>query len=255
MIRIVRGIEPAQLVDIRSTKLAGAREAQGLGATIDFAGYGAVKSELAEMQNNKCCYCEDRPQQPKFRDVEHYRPKALYWWLAWTWENLLYSCTDCNREWKRSQFPLDNEGMRLIAEDIPPGAEHPLILDPSDPAIDPLDEIRFLPEKAARERWVPRGVSPRGQRTIDVCGLDRPPLLDFYTAHVVDFVRPRLAPFFSAQKVNDTKSAFRAWNTATRALLAPGQRFRALSHDALNRLVLPTVRDSLNLELPRPVAC
>lgn len=112
----------------------------GAAATIDFADYDAGKTELAAMQHQKCCYCQKRVGQARYRDVDHYRPKAHYWWFPWTWENLPFSCVDCNREFKRDQFPL-SAGTPLTAEEAPPGLEQPLVIDPTDPAVDPMAEI------------------------------------------------------------------------------------------------------------------
>lgn len=253
MIRIARTPEPASLLAVRDARLTAAREAVLQGKKIDFTEYDLVKPDLARMQHNKCCYCEKREEQPKYRDVEHYRPKSRYWWLAWTWENLLFACIDCNRDRKRDQFPVEPQSTSLTAEQAPPGDERPLVLDPSDPTIEPMNEIRFYREKIhGKERWVPRGLSARGRATIDVCGLDRPNLLDLYADHVNHAVRPRLANVLTAHHANDARAAFEAWATTRRGLLAHGQPFRALSHDALDVLVPARIRDLYRLTLERP---
>jgi len=84
VIRIERAPEPSVLIAQRGEGLAAAREAHRLDTAIDFSGYGEVKDELFAMQHRKCCYCEKLQEQAKYRDVEHYRPKSRYWWLAWT---------------------------------------------------------------------------------------------------------------------------------------------------------------------------
>jgi uncharacterized protein (TIGR02646 family) len=253
VIRISRTPEPAALPAVRAERLAAAREAVLQGKRIDFEDYDLVKKDLAVMQHNKCCYCEKREEQAKYRDVEHYRPKTLYWWLAWTWENLLFACIDCNREQKRDRFPLEPGCARLIAEQAPPAAELPLVLDPSDPSVEPTREIVFFRERIqGKERWVPRGVSARGRETVEVCGLDRPDLLDLYAEHVIHVVRPKLERFFAAHHEGDARAAIEAWETARRGLLARARPFRALSHDALNVLVPAGVRDLYRLTLERP---
>jgi hypothetical protein len=242
MIGFVRPPEPPALALVRGEKLAAARDALTAGARIDFSEYDIVKEELAAIQHRKCCYCEKREEQAKYRDVEHYRPKALYWWLAWTWENLLFACIDCNREQKRDRFPLSPGDTPLVAEQAPPGAERALVLDPSDPSTDPAREIEFRRERlAGRERWVPRGVTVRGRTTIEVCGLDRP-----------NAVRPKLEVFFAAHGAGDALAIFQAWSRATRGLLARERPFRALSHDALNLLVPAALRAHHRLVLERP---
>ena len=205
------------------------------------------------MQYNKCCYCEKREEQPKYRDVEHYRPTSLYWWLAWTWENLLFACIDCNREQKRDKFPQEPTGTPLVAEQAPPAGERPLVIDPSDPNVEPTREIVFLRERIhGKERWTPRGMSARGRKTVEVCGLDRPNLLDLYADHVNHRVRAKLGTFLAADAESDAQAAFKAWESARRGLLAREQQFRALSHDALNVLVPQAVRERYRLVLEPP---
>jgi hypothetical protein len=253
VIRIAREPEPAGFAIIRDSKLQDARDAIAQGKRIQFKEYDYVKTDLARMQYNKCCYCEKLEEQAKYRDVEHYRPKSAYWWLTWTWENLLFACIDCNREHKRDQFPLSPGDKALVAELSPPGGEHPLVLDPSDPGIDPTTEITFRREFIhKRERWVPRGLTERGRTTIEVCGLDRPNLLDLYTDHVKHRVRPRLEPLFKADHEGHTRMVLETWNTAKRALLARARPFRALSYDALLVIVSPAYRDRYRLTLDRP---
>jgi uncharacterized protein (TIGR02646 family) len=254
VIRIVRAAEPAGLSAVRKERVEAAREAVKAGAKISFAEYDIVKKDLASMQHQKCCYCEKREEQAKYRDVEHYRPKSPYWWLAWTWENLLFSCMDCNREHKRDQFPLEESGsVRLQAEQAPPGAERPLVLDPSEEGFEPTTHIEFRREKnQGRERWRPWGLTERGRTTIEVCGLDRPSLLDLYGDHVVRRVRPRVEPVIEAARREDARAVVEAWSGATRGILGPMQPFRALSFDAVRVLVSPQLRAQYRLELERP---
>ncbi len=65
-----------------------------------------VKAALHQLFHGKCAYCESSYTATQPVDVEHFRPKGRvqgednhdgYWWLAMKWENLLPSCTDCNR--------------------------------------------------------------------------------------------------------------------------------------------------------------
>jgi hypothetical protein len=255
VIGIARPPEPPALPLVRAEKLVAARQALARGASADFTGHDVVKEALFAMQHRKCCYCEKLEEQAKYRDVEHYRPKSAYWWLAWTWENLLFACMDCNREQKKDRFPLSPGDTQLVAEQAPPGGERPLLLDPADPSTDPAREIEFRREKImGHERWVPRGVSIRGRATIEVCGLDRANLLDLYADHVLHIVRPKLATFSGALAIDDAQTAFQAWERTKRGLLARERPFRALSHDALNVLVPADVRERhrLTLERPRP---
>jgi hypothetical protein len=250
MIRIERRREPSELIPARETGLSLARAALRTGARPELSGYEVAKAALAEMQHYKCCYCEKVEEQPKYRDVEHYRPKSQYWWLTWTWDNLLFACIDCNREHKRDRFPLAPGSVPLTVEQLPPGGEQPLVLDPADRSSDPTAEIEFRPERVQRrERWRPYGLTERGRTTIDVCGLDRPSLLTLYTDHVVRHVRPRVTDLLAAHRDADAHGVVRVW----RSLLAPARPFRALSYDALRALIPADVCARYQLALLRPV--
>lgn len=53
-----------------------------------------VRDTLEGLYHDKCCYCEIHVHGA---DVEHFRPKSLYPWLAFSWDNLLLACSGCNR--------------------------------------------------------------------------------------------------------------------------------------------------------------
>lgn len=65
--------------------------------------YQDVKDALRSLYHGKCAYCETYDPSPH---VEHYRPKrGGYYWLAYSWDNLIISCSQCNTK-KGSQFPI-----------------------------------------------------------------------------------------------------------------------------------------------------
>lgn len=111
-----------------------------------------VKKQLKSDQFGKCAYCE-RSLNGDFGAVEHFRPKGGYqiedekylrkpgyYWLAYDWNNLLYSCSECNTSYKRNFFPLANENQRDIEhENIT--KEEPLLLNPATDEIG--DYIEF----------------------------------------------------------------------------------------------------------------
>jgi uncharacterized protein (TIGR02646 family) len=244
--------EPEALQRKRPEKLAAARAAIARGENIDFSGYGddGAKEKLFNAQCRKCGYCEKREEQSKWREAEHYRPKSVYWWLAWTWENLLFACMDCNREHKKEQFPLVDEAQRLAAEQPAPGNEQPLLIDPCDPDIDPANEIEFRRQRVQRkERWTPHGLTERGRETVRICGLDRPSLLTMYEEHVRDLVRPKVELFLNIVETGNAQDVVRAWRTLVRGLFGECQAFHALSRDALKVLVRPELRERYQLVL------
>ena len=103
-----------------------------------------VKEELWNMHNGRCCYCERIRDLRREGDVEHFRPKAAvtekvpqrpgYWWLAYEWENLFWSCKTCNEEFKKSHFPI--RGTRALGPEHELEEEYPCLLDPVDDDID-----------------------------------------------------------------------------------------------------------------------
>lgn len=52
-----------------------------------------VKTALKTLYNGKCAFCERKTFAPQ---VEHFRPKSIYCWLAYSWDNLLWICPNCN---------------------------------------------------------------------------------------------------------------------------------------------------------------
>lgn len=73
-----------------------------------------TKKDLKDLYHHKCCYCEQRIEASH---VEHYRPKSLYWWLAYSWDNLLYICPTCNTN-KLNHFEIANEKANYEASDL-----------------------------------------------------------------------------------------------------------------------------------------
>ena len=68
-----------------------------------------LKRVLVHSHRGKCC-CEQKIQVDG--DVEHFRPKSHYYWLAYDWTNLLWACSPCNSRYKRTHFPLEDESHR-----------------------------------------------------------------------------------------------------------------------------------------------
>jgi hypothetical protein len=58
--------------------------------------WNPTKRALGLESNFKCAFCETPTSAGYYGDVEHFRPKSIYWWLAYCYENYLYSCRVCN---------------------------------------------------------------------------------------------------------------------------------------------------------------
>lgn len=261
MIRIERGPEPAALAPVRAKELPRVRLMSAAGTfDSDAIGkeYSVVKRELWIRQQMRCCYCEHQTQCD-YNDVEHFRPKARadrqngtvdsgYWWLAWTWENLLFSCPGCNRSGKNDVFPLEAGSVPLVAEEQPPGKELPTIIDPCGE--DPVESIQFVFDGS---HWQPvgRNGSRRGQRTVEILKLGRADLLTLYDTHVNDHVKPRTDATHEAIARQDVERIRSEWRRVC-GLLSPRMPFIALSFDAIAHFVPADVRMQWGLDLPRP---
>ena len=64
------------------------------------------KPQLKIESSGKCAYCEADTDVVAHGDVEHYRPKSIYWWLAYTYDNYLFACQICNQVYKSDNFPI-----------------------------------------------------------------------------------------------------------------------------------------------------
>lgn len=194
-------------------------------------GCPSVREMLPVVQFEKCCYCEARFRHVAPGDVEHYRPKGAwkqrrsdrlvrpgYYWLAYRWTNLLWSCIECNRQAKANLFPLQDAASRAIDHHHPEDAENPLLIDPTGP-LDPREHIRF-------EEEVAKGVSAEGRVTIDVLRLNREPLLEARRGHLEILRIMRAA---AMAPVPESASAARY---LSRAVL-PSAQFSAMARDFL----------------------
>ncbi|MEI7869868.1 MAG: hypothetical protein WCI11_18430 [Candidatus Methylumidiphilus sp.] len=187
MIFIQRGAEPEILNLVGQDKIRALCEEYNQGKrtfesdSFDSKVYGhqTVKQALILMQHGKCCFCESKILHIAYGDVEHYRPKAGYrqnsedamqkpgyYWLAYSWDNLLLSCERCNRQYKKNLFPLLHEQKRAQCHHDDIDMEKPLLINPT--STDPKNHIGFRDEIP-----YPIDDSPYGNTTIAVLGLDR----------------------------------------------------------------------------------
>ena len=287
MIRIQRGSEPPGLKRARHQRLKRAVAA--------YQTHGSPSQELTEIlkkgyntrptkkalhiaQHGKCAWCEMR-YPPRSNKVEHYRPKdgawrhlpgkpekidrSHYWWLAWTWENLLFSCGRCNdRGCKANYFPLQRESR---AVDQPPAAvavplddkyfdtstEQPMLLNPTHD--DPLDHIQWLPTNPGEPRrlwnWTPVGRTARGRATVRILKLDE--MVDLVGDHLMHCVLPRIEEVEAHLKAKRYRAARERWAKLLEDVLAPSSNFSAASWYALERWMPAAERTKHGLSHPK----
>ncbi len=166
-----------------------------------FSGYyyrdETVKKALMEIYHHKCAYCESDPTAGATLQVEHYRPKTKlkeeashpgYYWLGHEWTNLLLACPNCNGSGAKSNhFPIESEGVRVFdhtsgyrADSPAFMAEIPLLLNPESDR--PEEHFVFLSDGKIR------GITERGEKTSDICKLDREHLVLARKKVVDDFL-------------------------------------------------------------------
>jgi hypothetical protein len=290
MIRIDRGPEPAELASARKGRLSAAvkaynRYGPGSRELADaLVGYNAaaVRKRLFLEQHRKCAWCELRLHYSS-SPVEHYRPKAgagrhdrgeaarvddgHYWWLTWTWENLLFSCPRCNDQGHKANFfPLASGSQPLAPPKRPhrsrrgpaffnTSGEQPLLLDPA--ADDPLDHIVWKPLQinfARRDwKWMPAGLTPRGVATIAILKLAE--LADELEHHLRIAVLPSLEELEAHLDAGRRREAKTRWQTLLDNTLAKTSPLAAATWCALEVWMPAAQRAQFGLGAPvRPTS-
>ena len=153
----------------------------------NYYNWKVVKDALMRMHWGKCCYCEKRLEGPDLH-VEHFRPRGAfrqtttenyeypgYYWLAYSWDNLLLACPTCNGR-KSATFPLKNPQERARSHNDEIANEVPMFIDPAFD--DPREHIRFKDD-------APESPTKRGKFTITELKLDnRHDLTDLRLKHL-----------------------------------------------------------------------
>lgn len=284
MIRVVRSAEPPALTRARQQRLAvaiKAYDAHGapsseLSECLDGYGGKAIKEVLYRDQRKKCAWCE-RVRDFSSSPVEHFRPKGgarrhlpgekdtrsdpgHYWWLTWTWENLLFSCARCNDSGhKANYFPLEPGSPACslpprpvgsaLATGLAPSGERPMLLDP---AIDSfLDHVRWVPSNTRAPRrhwtWSPSARTPRGHATIAILKLAE--LADDVDMHLAHGVLPSVEEVEQHLAGGRRRQATRRWESLLE-ILEPRHPLTAASWCALERWMPPQERRHHGLAEP-----
>lgn len=165
----------------------------------------AAKPQLRKESRGKCAYCEARADAVAHCDVEHFRPKSIWWWLTCCWDNYVFACQLCNQTFKSDHFPLsgtpkapvsvtaatDEGKLQALAGKLAPDPvipeeitawqkkwklEKPHLIDPA--AQDPEALLAWeVDDDAAEISVIPRGGSAAVKRTVAACiefyGLNR----------------------------------------------------------------------------------
>lgn len=121
MIRLTRTIRPPSGFSgkrriEKNLALVGLRDAE---RKPDPKVWRSAKTHLKEETRGKCAYCESATSTVAYGDVEHFRPNSGYWWLAYCYDNFLYSCQICNQTYKNAKFRIARDDRRWQAPMIP----------------------------------------------------------------------------------------------------------------------------------------
>lgn len=229
MIRRVRGAEPTALTRERRWRVARGILYPDLRDTMLGYNLPAVRQTLHRIQRGQCAYCS-QPVEASFNDIEHFRPRAQYWWLTWTWENLWLACAVCQA--KSDAFALA-AGHRLAEPDVSDlasafqlCAEQPMLLDPARD--EPEKHLCFVPvsDIPGAWFWAPQAGSERGKATCEALRLSR-----FHHERMGQYdrtcehLRRRIIPFTQhirtllPEAVGSHEALQGAWETAWRDFL------------------------------------
>ena len=184
-----------------------------------------VKEQLVNLYHYKCAYCEDKKTEGSYFEVEHFRPKngikgvnnhKGYYWLAYEWTNLLFSCSKCNRK-KSNKFPL-SEGNKKITDNLEKenfisqetinfekfniqylnDIENPNLLNPE---IDKVEEhFLFLSDGLIKP------ITKRAKATIDILELNRPSLIFARKKYIVEIYDELLDKFNVSENETELKN-------------------------------------------------
>jgi uncharacterized protein (TIGR02646 family) len=117
-------------------------------------GNADVRGALYAMHGRACAYCQRNLPGSDRGDVEHFRPKNVYWWLAYEYENFLLSCTVCNSALKINKFPIlprsrpyDYSRRNRIRQ------ERRALVDPAEDSVEGSTTIDFDEDRVRREGY------------------------------------------------------------------------------------------------------
>ena len=137
-----------------------------------------LKNYLHSAFHGKCGYCETKIVISERGNVDRYRPnngvrdkknyyQDLYWWVTFEWDNLIYSCKECN-QYKANYFPI--KGTRAKDEKDDLKNEQRMLLNPYE------DEPNQHSSYDNEGNIIP--LTDKGNQTISLLRLDRTDLIN-----------------------------------------------------------------------------
>ncbi len=121
--------------------------------------WSPAKIQLKKESFGKCAYCEAPTETVAHGDVEHFRPKSIYWWLVYCYENYSYACQICNQSFKSNKFqPQTMQLPQLLPSQLPDETQLSVIAPLLFP--DPLNDsegqslVNFKTHCEAEKAWL-----------------------------------------------------------------------------------------------------
>ncbi len=172
-----------------------------------------TKEALHKIYKGKCAFCEQKlsigGDRTDTRTIEHYRPKSRYYWLAFSWDNLLLCCRGCNKN-KADNFEiLGQEALYddSFIENIHSSTveyqnrEQPKMVHPELESV--VEQLSFSKKGKIDSN------DSRVQYTIDTCYLNRPDLIEKRKTVIDEFFK----------KIKDRKLAKKPINDILKSLV------------------------------------
>lgn len=138
-----------------------------------------IRDALIAIYKHKCAYCEQKMER---YNIEHYRPKKIYYWLAFSWDNLIMACPDCNG-FKGVHFDLGVGKTRVIFNNTEANIR---IVNSSSAGYDVIEDPKMVNPEVTNPNGLIRfqmsGIiesdDDRFKYTIEKCKIDRKYLND-----------------------------------------------------------------------------
>lgn len=181
-------------------------------AALKFYRHDNIRNALKESSFHKCAFCEGKPEETGFAEVEHFYPKSKYTDKAFEWTNLLYCCKACNNK------KLDHDTQLLP------------IINPYE--LDPQECFTYTDIMIEAK---PGSNQDIAERTIKVCGLSDKRLFSPRSAILASF------RIFEAD-IQDALTEFQQARTLPNKKRRASMISNALS--TIEELVLPSAKFS-----------
>jgi len=167
-----------------------------------------IRIALNISYHGKCAYCENRVEQ---LHIDHYRPKKIYYWLAFSWDNLILACPNCNQN-KGTSFSIRNAQASFTDDEVNVrkinilGSEYDTVEDPDMVNPETTDPTPFLHYEKSGKIF---SHNRKFIYTIETCKIDRNPLNDERRALLDIFSRDIRSALLENKKTEDQQTVIK----------------------------------------------